>query len=380
MMFESTKLTHPVLVTDNNVLNHLCSVWRTLPVLALDTEFIRIDTFFPRLGLIQVCDGSASYLLDPLALTDWESFAALLHSDSIVKVFHSCSEDLVVFNDFFKQLPHPLIDTQKAAAFLDYGYSISYQNLVKKILGIDISKGETRSDWLRRPLSQDQLAYAALDVAYLPEIYTTLHLRLQEKLRYTWLEAECEQMLELSSLDKTETDWDSYYLNLGGAWRLDLQQLGALQRLCSWREHEARRRNKPRSWIAKDADLIILAERLPATINELNTIAELPRAMLQQDGMMLLDIIAQPHTGPELQPELIEQPLTPEQRKILKKCQEAVRLRACVLGIAPELLASKKQLISLLAGYQKTGSISWPHAMGEWRREILESELLEVLR
>lgn len=380
MNLESRHLTRPVFVTDNSVLNDLCNQWQGLPVLALDTEFIRIDTFFPRLGLIQVCDGSASYLLDPLALTDWHAFIALLRSDSIVKVFHSCSEDLVVFNDFFKELPRPLIDTQKAAAFLNFGYSISYQNLVKEILGIEISKGETRSDWLRRPLSSDQLAYAALDVAYLPEIYTTLLGRLQEKQRDTWLVAECEQMLEQASLDRNAEDGNRYYLNLGGAWRLDLRQLGALQGLCAWREQEARKRNKPRSWIAKDADLIALAESMPTNKTELANLHELPRSLQQQDGATLLEIIARPHSGADLQPELIEQPLTPEQRKLLKKCQDVVRLKADELGLAPELLARKKQLIPLISEFQNRGTFCWPTAMGNWRRDILETSLLNVLR
>lgn len=380
MILESMKITHPVFVTDNDVLSRLCAEWKALPVLALDTEFIRIDTFFPRLGLIQVCDGSASYLLDPLTLTDWQAFVALLRSESIVKVFHSCSEDLIVFNNFFNQLPRPLIDTQKAAAFLDYGYSISYQNLVKEVLGIEISKGETRSDWLRRPLSPDQLTYAALDVAYLPEIYLLLMQRLKEKQRDAWLTSECEQMLVQSSLDKHEGDWESYYLNLGAAWRLDMQQLGALQRLCVWREQEARRRNKPRSWIAKDADLIILSERLPTTRTDLIALQELPRPLVQQDGATLLEIIASPHSGPALQPELIEQPLTPEQRKLLKKCQDIVRLKAEELGISPELLARKKQLIPLIAEYQMNNRFTWPASMGDWRREILETALLQALQ
>lgn len=380
MSLESSHLARPVFVTDNTVLNNLCDRWNALPVLALDTEFIRIDTFFPRLGLIQVCDGSASYLLDPLALTDWDAFIALLRSESIVKVLHSCSEDLVVFADFFKVLPRPLIDTQKAAAFLNCGYSISYQNLVKEILGIEISKGETRSDWLRRPLSSDQLNYAALDVAYLPEIYTILLNRLQEKQRDAWLVAECEQMLDQASLDRNADDGGNYYLNLGAAWRLDLRQLGALQRLCAWREHEARKRNKPRSWIAKDADLITLAERMPTSKAELSSLHDLPRALLQQDGAVLLEIIARPHSGADLQPEMVEQPLSTEQRKLLKKCQDLVRLKAEELGIAPELLARKKQLIPLISEFQNKGSFSWPKALGNWRREILETALLNALQ
>ena len=160
----------PVYVTDNAVLATLCEQWQQLPLIALDTEFVRVDTFYPRIGLIQVGDGFKNYLLDPLVLNDWSGFIALLSNPAVTKVLHSCSEDLVVFKDFFKQLPTPLFDSQRAAAFLGFGYSISYQNLVKEVLDIEVSKDQTRSDWTRRPLTEDQCNYAALDVAYLPAI------------------------------------------------------------------------------------------------------------------------------------------------------------------------------------------------------------------
>src|SRR5690606_30470791 len=232
VMTDATDLVNPAFVTTNEELNALCSKWRDLPVLALDTEFIRVDTFYPKLGLIQVCDGIASYLLDPLKLTDWQAFINLLSSHSVTKVFHSCSEDLVVFAELFHQVPYPLFDTQKAAAFLGMGYSVSYQNLVKQILDIDVEKGETRSDWLQRPLSQQQITYAALDVAYLPQIVTILREQLQQRGYLEWFEAECRDMVTLASANIQQDDWHDYYLNMGAAWRLDDSQLGALQRLC----------------------------------------------------------------------------------------------------------------------------------------------------
>lgn len=373
-------LTTPIVVTDNVSLNALCQSWSNVTALALDTEFIRIDTFFPKLGLVQVCDGVASYLLDPLTLTDWVAFKAILANPTIIKVLHSCSEDLIVFNTYFQQLPSPLFDTQKAAAFLGLGYSISYQNLVKQLLDIDISKGETRSDWLRRPLSHEQLIYAALDVAYLPEIFRLMQSRLGDIGRLTWLEAECASMLVQALPDSSEQDWENYYLNLGAAWRLDLTQLALLQNLCLWREREARKRNKPRSWIAKDTELMILAESSPKTRNELLALPEISKALLYHDAATLLEIINQPQTELTLQPDLIEQPLTPEMRKLLKKCQEVVRGSAESLGIAPELLARKKQLTPMLGEFTRTGTFTWPEELNGWRQSILETKLREVIR
>ena len=378
-MTNVSDLTNPAFVTSNEELNALCTAWRNLPVLALDTEFIRVDTFYPKLGLIQVCDGVATYLLDPLKLTDWQAFTNLLSSHSVTKVFHSCSEDLVVFAELFHQVPYPLFDTQKAAAFLGMGYSVSYQTLVKQILDIDVEKGETRSDWLQRPLSQQQITYAALDVAYLSRIVTILRDRLQERGYLEWFEAECRDMVTQASANIQQDDWHNYYLNIGAAWRLDDAQLGALQRLCQWRESEARRRNKPRSWVAKDTDLMALAQAMPAQAADLQRIPDLSRHLLQRDSDTLLDIIARPHSGPALRPDLVEQPLTPQMRKQLKACQQFVRAKAESLGIAQEMLARKKQLIPLINGLTEQNELVWPDELSGWRRDILEEGLRRAL-
>ena len=248
MMTLSKALTEYAFVTDNDALTALCEQWQHCSVLALDTEFIRVDTFNPRLGLIQVCDGKNNYLLDPLAITQWSAFAAILDNPRVLKTLHSCSEDLVVFRGFFGKVPTPLFDTQRAAAFLGFGYSISYQNLVKEVLGLEVSKDQTRSDWLRRPLSAEQLAYAALDVACMPQITGFLQEKLASTERSHWAALEFEQMVVGASADSGETEWNQYYQSLGMSWRLDALQLGTLQRLCAWRERVAREKDKPRSW------------------------------------------------------------------------------------------------------------------------------------
>lgn len=378
-MTEQTDLTHSTFVTSNEELSSLCNRWRDLPLLALDTEFIRVDTFYPKLGLIQVCDGTASYLLDPLQLTAWQPFIDILSSHSVIKIFHSCSEDLVVFAELFHQVPYPLFDTQKAAAFLGLGYSVSYQNLVKEILDIDVEKGETRSDWLRRPLSQEQITYATLDVAYLPHIVTILQERLEKAGRFEWFAAECQDMVTQASANIQQDDWHDSYLNMGAAWRLDETQLGVLQRLCQWRESEARRRNKPRSWIAKDTDLMALAQTMPASRADLQNIKDLGKHLLQYDSDTLLTLIAKPHDGPPLRPDLVEQPLTPEMRKQLKACQEIVRNKAEALGIAPEMLARKKQLTPLISSLTEQQEWVWPEQLAGWRQAILETDLRRAL-
>jgi len=367
------------LVTDNERLLALCDQWQHCSVLALDTEFIRVDTFHPRLGLIQVCDGQKNYLADPLAITQWSEFAAILDNPAIIKSLHSCSEDLVVFKGFFGRVPTPLFDTQRAAAFLGFGFSISYQNLVKEVMGLEVSKDQTRSDWLRRPLSAEQLAYAALDVACMPQLTDFLREKLASTGRSEWASLEFEQMVAAASADSGTTEWDQYYQSLGMSWRMSSAQLATLQRLCAWREKVAREKDKPRSWIAKDADLIALAERRPATASEVQKIPDLSRQLMHKFVSDILAIIATPHAGEALPQMPGDQPLTPALRAHLKRCQEEVTSVAQSLGIAPEVLARKKQLLQLLVLSSESGKLVWPADMRAWRQELLESRIKTIL-
>jgi ribonuclease D len=379
-MTDSLKeLTEHSLVGDNEALRRLCENWRKTPILALDTEFIRVDTFHPRLGLIQVCDGEGTFLLDPMTITHWEPLQEILESPDVLKSLHSCSEDLVVFKEFFGRVPRPLFDTQRAAAFLGFGFSISYQNLVKEILGFEISKDQTRSDWLQRPLSAEQRAYAALDVACMPQMTAYLQSRLAETGRSAWAEQEFEQMVLNASIESDAEDWHQYYLGLGMSWRMNSQQLATLQRLCAWRERVARSKNKPRSWIARDADLIALAERRPACLADLHRIADLPRQLQQRFAQDVLRVIVAPHEGELPVPQLVDQPLTNAQRAVLKRLQEKVAEIAGALGIAPEVLARKKQLLELLHETRAAGQLVWPLQMQGWRCEVLRTEFAEIL-
>lgn len=379
----------PELVTDDTRLEVLCREWQKLPYIALDTEFIRVSTFYPRAGLIQIGDGEKTYLLDPLSLKSWDSFIAILISPDIVKVMHSCSEDLVVFNHFYRCMPGPIFDTQKAAAFLGYGYSISYLNLVLQVTGDELSKGETRSDWLNRPLSDKQVKYAALDVAYLPRLYTELQNSLEKSGKLPFLVEECERMRQIGMATENAELWPDFYLTLGAAWRLDGKGLGVLKALCWWREQKARERDKPRSWVARDADLIQLAEKLPQDRQALSKLTDMSRNIYQQDANELLGIIA--NSAPvaaEIADNLEGAPMSPAQRNTLKRCQQAVRTVAGETGIAEELLARKKQLITLMhlnrgpavrSQADPMGKLLWSEDLSGWQRELLAPRLEPIL-
>jgi ribonuclease D len=371
------------LVSNNNRLNELCGQWMTREILALDTEFMRVSTFYPKAGLIQVGDLGTNYLLDPLALTDWKAFVAVLQCSAVTKVLHSCSEDLVLFYSVFKCIPAPLFDTQRAAAFLGHGFSISYLNLVLKLLDIVLEKGETRSDWLQRPLSERQLKYAALDVAYLPEVYKLLKAQLVQKSFLEFFEADCARLSDATINAENEAGWQDLYLSMGASWRLNNQQLGALKPLCVWREQVARARDKPRSWIARDSDLMQLVEKMPMDRQALTQLKDMSRNLYQQDAEQILDILASSTPVSQQEADLVEGlPLTPAQRALLKRCQQQVELVSARTGIAIELLARKKLLVQLLhlnpPGVTGT-SIKWPVSMASaWQKALLEDALTKV--
>ncbi len=173
-------------IRDNDSLGQFCAEWQLLPFVALDTEFMRVDTFYPIAGLLQIGDGVRAYLIDPLTIDNWQPLAALLENPAVVKVVHACSEDLEVLLRLTGSLPAPLFDTQLAAAYLNLGFSMGYSRLVQEVLGIDLPKGETRSDWLQRPLSDTQISYAAEDALHLAEVFVQLRPKLSDE-KYAWV-------------------------------------------------------------------------------------------------------------------------------------------------------------------------------------------------
>ena len=173
-------------IRDDQSLAEHCRDWHQLPFVAVDTEFMRVDIFYPKAGLIQIGDGQRAFLIDPLLIGNWQPLADLLEDCGVVKVLHACSEDLEVLLRLTGKLPQPLFDTQLAAGYLNLGFSMGYSRLVQEVLGIELPKGETRSDWLQRPLSETQISYAAEDAVHLAELFTVLRPRLSDD-KYAWV-------------------------------------------------------------------------------------------------------------------------------------------------------------------------------------------------
>ncbi len=362
----------------------LCDGWQTSEFLALDTEFERTNTFYPRIGLLQLADDSACYLIDPTRIDDWSNFRDLITKSGCAFVIHSCSEDLNLLHTVLDCVPAIVFDTQLAAAFLGLGYSISYQALVREILNIDVLKDETRSDWLKRPLSDKQIVYAAADVNHLQSLQRSLKQRLLAKNMLRWFETECHHQLAIAAENELEKNWQILYSGVSNAWRLNDTGLSYLQKLCYWREQEARERDKPRYWIAKDNDLLNIAKQLSQSdklsLDSLVLNSRLNEKLIARYGSMFLHLLnANDSNFVQVDRKLLNTPIPPSLRKKLKDCQQLVNEKATELGMAPELLGRKKQLLELVRSFDQGGELSWGRELSNWRREILEPDINRIM-
>ncbi|MBL4819950.1 MAG: ribonuclease D [Gammaproteobacteria bacterium] len=381
----------PVHISTTEDLDNLCNDLAANGLLALDSEFIRTDTFFPKPGLLQLSDGREVFLVDPLGIEGWESFRTLIGDNSTTLIVHSSSEDLSLLQHMLGSVPRRLFDTQRAAAFLGHGYSISYQGLVKSEFGIDVPKGETRSDWLRRPLTEQQLSYAVLDVAYLIDLHDRLRAKLLERGMLEWFQQDCAELLLQVKDETLEAEWGRAYTNIGGAWRLEEGQLQLLQKLCYWREARARKRDRPRNWIMKDNELLALATKLGDYVLEEGADGSFSCKMIEDSELFsarfvdrqaggIVDFLNQAIEFDEsADEENLDKPLSLAQRKKLKRCQQLTTIKAQELEIAPELLARKRQWSQLIANYQRNQDDFWPAGLDNWRREILEQDVHSIL-
>lgn len=359
-------------IDSQDALVNACQQWQQAEFLALDTEFIRRDTFYPIAGLIQVGAFGECWLVDPLAIDDWQDFSAVLNNAGVVKVLHSCSEDLEVFERLCATLPAPLLDSQIGAGLAGWGEGLSYQKLVAHCLDVHVEKGETRSNWLQRPLTQSQRHYAALDVAYLQDIYPILRRQLDEQGRLQWWQQDCQQLIAQAAQGSSP---DEYYLKNKSLWKLNGQQRLILQRLCAWREEQARERDVPRGRIFKDPVCFEIARRQCSSSTELSRIKDLSPASIRRYGDTVLEIVSQAiqeasHSHPPAGPR----PLSAEQSQQLAVLRDQLQRSADTLGLPAGLLLRKRDLEELVRHRRS------PEELAPWRRELLVDDLLQRLK
>lgn len=341
---------------------------------AIDTEFMRRNTFFPQAALLQLCFDETAWLIDPLAIEDPEPLIDLMENPGLVKILHSASEDLEVFQDWLGALPQPLFDTQRAAAMVGRGFGMGYRALVLDIEGVDLPKGETRSDWLQRPLTDSQCDYAALDVIHLLPVWRLLNEECIAQGKLEWVLADGRDAV--SSLASTA---DGYYRRIKSAWKLDQRALGRLVAVSDWRERTAREKNKPRNWIIDDKACLQLAQINPSNLSAMQSGVELPAPAQRRYGEVLLDVLATADQAPDAAlPVPLGKPLEAKQRDTLKRLKKAVREIAEAHDMAPEILLSAKDYEMLVR--EAAGElIEVPLAWSGWRAELVVNPLRALL-
>lgn len=366
--------TH-VWIDQSSALAHHTPAILAAPALALDTEFVRTDTFFPYLGLFQIGLSDRILLVDTLAsdclaLLDETLF---LGNASPAWVLHSCAEDLEVVQNQWGKLPSKVVDTQLAAAFLGHARQLSLQNLLAVELGVHVPKDETRSDWCRRPLSEAQLVYAAEDVRYLLPLWEKMRAALKSQERLDWFEEDCERLLHKAA---RQIPYDQMYLQFNDAYLLKEKSLAVLQALVVWREQKARLLNKPRGFIIKDPVLFAIAERLPKNAAGLVAIPNILPAAVRRFSEELLDIVASTQGEGLARPP---RPLTSVQRQTLKNIKAWLESRAQLMGLPVELLAGRRVLEQLIRQGCQESSICHEEWRG-WRQALLEPGIIEILQ
>jgi ribonuclease D len=278
-----------MLISDSSTLAAACARFATHSFVTVDTEFLRETTFWPKLCVIQIASEDEAIAIDALAPgIDLSSFFALMRNEAVVKVFHAARQDLEIIWNLDSSVPSPLFDTQVAAMVLGYGDSISYDQLVQRITGVQLDKSSRFTDWSRRPLTEAQAVYAIADVTHLRDVYKRLASELDKRDRTNWV---AEEMAVLTSPETYKQDpsraWERFKNRVKKP-----KELAVLMTVCAWRETEAQGRNVPRSRVLKDDSLLEVVQTQPRSVEALGNLRAIPKGWERsRDGQSIVEAV-----------------------------------------------------------------------------------------
>lgn len=339
----------------------------TSEAVAIDTEFQRVRTYYPKPALYQVRVDDRCYLVDPVAIEDMMPLCALLQASDVKKVLHGCQEDLTLFESHLGIQPEALFDTQVAAAFAGFRYPIGYQGLVLQLLDVSLSKAERRSNWLQRPLSEAQKSYAAEDVRHLLPLYEQLMQRLHKLGRLHWFEDEMRRLYFSKSQNRYP------YRQYAYAWKLQKSTLLRFQKLWQWREQMAQSRDRPRQFIVKDKLLYELAKQ-PKPDRALEEDPKIGKRYGAEIRRLICKADATPN---DLWPSPIARPLDVSENELLRQLQMQVQQLSEQLSLPESLLATKKMLTSLITAVRD--QVPPPAWLSGWRNEIIDKSFMDQI-
>lgn len=336
--------------------------------IAVDTEFLRERTYFPRLCLVQLAGAQSLALIDALADVALEPLYRFLADRGRTKVLHAAHQDLEIFAHATRAVPGPIFDTQLAAGLTGFAPQIGFGDLVREVLGVSLEKGHARTDWTRRPLSPAQLQYARDDVRYLLPLANALAEKLERAGRAGWFAEDAVAAEDVTLyVQDPATAWE----RLKWAYALEGKRAAAARGLAAWREERALRLDRPRGWILSDAALSELVDRMPRATNELERLVELPPAVRSRCGAEILEVIATAGDAP-LEMRREGGRLDPAQLALVKRLADETRKIAGELKLNAEVLATQKELRALVRGDRDL------RVLGGWRRAVAGEALLRV--
>jgi ribonuclease D len=362
-------------ITTTSALTEICSRLAEGEFVAVDTEFMREQTFWPDLCLIQLAGPDEEAIVDPMAAgIDLKPFYDLMADTRVVKVFHAARQDVEIVFCEAGLIPTPIFDTQIAAMVCGFGESVSYVNLVKKITGRDLDKSSRFTDWSRRPLTEKQLVYALGDVTHLRDIYAALKTELENTGRASWLDEEMADLTAPSTYEShPENAWQRLKMRVKNR-----KALAVLIELAAWRERLAQAQDVPRGRILRDEALYDIANQLPTSAEKLSELRTLSDGFARsQRARDIIDAVARGlERDPKTLPPLTHsQPMTAEATATIELLKVLLKAAAARHRVAPRLIANSDDL-------ERIASEAEPEvaAMKGWRRQLFGDDALKLKR
>lgn len=369
----------PQIALDPTVVGTMVEEARDGGSIGLDTEFLREKTYRARLCLVQVATRKDIYLFDPFEGDAVEEIAKLVADPDIEILLHAGRQDLEILYERFGAVPHKIFDVQVAAGFAGLGASLPYGRLVESITKTTLTKGESYTDWCKRPLTNSQLRYAADDVRYLHVIADRLKDELTRDDRLEWVRAEMEYLEDVSLY---EVDVDDAWKKVSGRGSLSGKQLAVLKELAAWREEQAMKRDTPRGWVVKDQTLIEIARRGPSSAGALKGLRGMPPKEAERSGDVIVSAVKRGYEAPPIETRGGPSRTAQMRARALSGLADAiVRSRCDAAGIAAELVSTRAELESLLADVFSGSVDDGRHRLlQEWRRELAGDAVVSLAR
>lgn len=343
-------------------------------VLAVDTEFMREKTYWAQLCLVQLDNGEGlQALVDPFTVDDLSVLAPVLTDASCTKVFHAARQDIEILYHDTGVVATPVFDTQVAASLLGHPLQVGYGPLVRSVCDVKLPKADGFTDWTRRPLTKNQLKYAADDVTYLPHVYEVLRSELEELGRLSWIERD---LADLSRPERYDVDPREMWRKVKRVSALSRRQLAVAREVAAWREEAAMARDIPRKWVLTDEALVDIARKSPSTRERLLEVRGLAGRLSRADADAILEAVRAGRELPQREWPRIEQPRrgehTPE--GAVSMLLSLVEVRARENGVAVQILASHAELQAIARGQREGVGV-----LEGWRYDMVGRELAALM-